>query len=88
MIADVVCGGCSSLIAARLGRGSQFGLPLSATIRPGLTEWGAGPSAPFHGFIIDLHSRLPASSCIDFEIHITSILHPARHAVPPIEENE
>ena len=41
----------------------------TAVIPPGLTGWGAGESAPFHGFIVYLDND-DDHSCIDFQVAI------------------
>lgn len=42
----------------------------SAVIPPGLTGWGAGPGAPFHGFVIYFAGEDKPQSCIDFSVGI------------------
>jgi hypothetical protein len=42
----------------------------SATLPGGLTGWGSGSGAPFHGFVMFLNDKTPKSSCIAFYIRI------------------
>ena len=43
---------------------------LTAVIPPGLTGWGAGPGAPFHGFIIYFENDDKQQSCIRLHVGI------------------
>ena len=64
---------CQDVSRARPGLGTAFrghvdnpNYGFSADIPAGLTGWGAGPGAPFHGFMIYLNQN----TCIDFEVGI------------------
>jgi hypothetical protein len=68
-------GPCSSLSLAKPGyvqsydgevRNEDYGFRV--TVPRGLEGWGAGPSAPFHGFIIYLDPADSAPSCIDLDV--------------------
>jgi hypothetical protein len=68
---------CSQISLARPGFGASYrgtvrndDYRVSLTIPDGLTGWGAGPVAPFHGFTIFLPSDDDQSICIIFEIHL------------------
>jgi hypothetical protein len=72
---------CDTISRARPGSGvaykgvvSNSDYRFSASIPSGLTGWGAGPSAPFHGFIIYLNTKSLEPSCIVFEIGIHVVL--------------
>jgi len=64
---------CQEASGARPGSGVSYKNQVENTdyhfvakIPDGLTAWGAGPGAPFHGFIIYLDQK----ACINFEIGI------------------
>lgn len=66
---------CSGLTAGGPGLGAVYsgvvhGGPyeVSVTVPPGMTGWGAGEGAAFHGFSIFLPEDRAA--CLDFEIHL------------------
>jgi hypothetical protein len=66
---------CSGLTAGAPGfgvayRGVVEGGPyeVAVTVPPGMTGWGAGEGAPFHGFSVFLPED-PAA-CLDFEINL------------------
>jgi hypothetical protein len=64
---------CQEVSGARPGSGVAYKNQVEnadygfvAKIPDGLTAWGAGPGAPFHGFIIYLNQK----ACINFEVGI------------------
>jgi len=66
---------CDTISLARPGSGTSYigsidnsDYRFSAVIPNGLTAWGAGPVAPFHGFVFFLNNKGSRASCINFEI--------------------
>lgn len=68
-------GSCSSLSLAKPGNGQSYQgevrnefYGFRVAIPKGLKAWGAGPSAPFHGFMVYLGQTGVAASCIDLDM--------------------
>src|ERR1035438_2292639 len=66
---------CSSFRTVGSGFGVQYRRAVyndyfTATIPPGLTGWGAGPGAPFHGFEIYFDPKGYGETCIEVDVGI------------------
>lgn len=85
-------GGCAVLSNSRPGYGeayrgrvanSDYGF--SAQIPSGMTGWGAGPGAPFHGFTVFLHPNPPLESCLN--LAVDQIFDPPIQETTPISNH-